>query len=95
MHPHHRSVGNGSHDGRNPTTSTQQNHCLNLERLSQDKYDRFEAWLRENGAQFDLVSFIYLFVCSCVCVCVVVVVVVVVVVRVEGSTGIVRTCVFL
>ena len=24
-------------------------------RPSQDKYDRFEAWLRENGAQFDLV----------------------------------------
>jgi hypothetical protein len=25
------------------------------ERPSQDKYDRFEAWLRENGGQFDLV----------------------------------------
>ena len=23
---------------------------------SLDKYERFEAWLRENGAQFDLVS---------------------------------------
>ena len=26
------------------------------ERPSQDKFDRFEAWLKENGAQFDLVS---------------------------------------
>ena len=23
-----------------------------------DKYDRFEAWLRENGAKFDLVSYL-------------------------------------
>jgi len=23
---------------------------------SQDKFDRFEAWLRENGARFDMVS---------------------------------------
>lgn len=26
------------------------------ERPSQDKFDRFESWLKENGAQFDLVS---------------------------------------
>jgi hypothetical protein len=26
------------------------------ERQSLDKFERFEAWLRENGAQFDLVS---------------------------------------
>jgi hypothetical protein len=24
----------------------------------QDKYDRFEGWLKENGAQFDLVSYL-------------------------------------
>eukprot|EP00934_Nitzschia_sp_Nitz4_P008335 Nitzschia sp. Nitz4//scaffold47_size129522//117119//119009//NITZ4_003570-RA/size129522-snap-gene-0.190-mRNA-1//1//CDS//3329552857//8325//frame0 len=27
-----------------------------VERPSQDKYDRFEAWLRENGAQFELLE---------------------------------------
>ena len=27
-----------------------------LARPTQDKYERFEVWLRENGAQFDLVS---------------------------------------
>ena len=32
------------------------------QRTSVDKYERFESWLRENGAQFDLVS--YLFVIS-------------------------------
>ena len=34
------------------------NHQSNVgsQRPSQEKYDRFEAWLRENGAQFDLVS---------------------------------------
>lgn len=26
------------------------------ERPGQDKYDRFELWLRENGAQFDMVG---------------------------------------
>lgn len=31
------------------------------ERPTQDKYDRFEAWLRENGAQFDMVGFIPLY----------------------------------
>ena len=25
---------------------------------SQDKYERFESWLRENGAQFNLVSIV-------------------------------------
>jgi len=28
----------------------------NVERPCMDKYDRFELWLRENGAQFDMVS---------------------------------------
>jgi hypothetical protein len=36
--------------------SRQSNAHAGSERPVQDKYDRFEAWLRENGAQFDLVS---------------------------------------
>lgn len=36
--------------------SRQSNINPDSERPGQDKYDRFEAWLRENGAQFDLVS---------------------------------------
>jgi hypothetical protein len=65
MHPRLHSI-NGSCDdsgggsGRNPTSSPpshhHRHHNIGLERPTQDKYDRFEAWLRENGAQFDLVS---------------------------------------
>jgi hypothetical protein len=34
----------------------QTNHHAGSEKPLQDKYDRFEAWLRENGGNFDLVS---------------------------------------
>ena len=34
----------------------------NAERPCMDKYDRFELWLRENGAQFEMVSLCYSFV---------------------------------
>lgn len=30
-------------------------HAVVPERPTQDKYDLFEQWLRENGAQFDMV----------------------------------------
>jgi hypothetical protein len=37
---------------------SRQSHAnVGLARPPQDKYDRFEAWLRKNGAQFDLVSY--------------------------------------
>ena len=40
-----------------PPQQMQQRHQHNVNRPPLDKYERFEFWLRENGAQFDLVSF--------------------------------------
>jgi hypothetical protein len=34
----------------------QTNQHAGSEKPLQDKYDRFETWLRENGGNFDLVS---------------------------------------
>jgi hypothetical protein len=38
-----------------------------LDDLHQDKYDRFEDWLRENGAQFDMVGLRELVACCIGC----------------------------
>ena len=37
-------------------SSRQVNINIGSQRPPQDKYERFEAWLKDNGAQFDLVS---------------------------------------
>jgi hypothetical protein len=38
---------------------SQSSNVVDTDRPSQDKFDRFEAWLRENGAQFDRVSLVF------------------------------------
>ena len=56
----------GADSGENSNTTTTTNNIVGY-RPPLDKYERFEAWLRENGAVFDMVR---LCVCVCVCVCV-------------------------
>ena len=46
-----RQLNNSNNNNNNLVGSNQ--------RLPRDKYERFEVWLKENGAQFNLVSFFF------------------------------------
>ncbi|MGK3744470.1 MAG: hypothetical protein ACI8RD_004637 [Bacillariaceae sp.] len=54
-----------NNDSNNSSRLTQQQQQQQMQQRQQhnvnqpplDKYERFESWLKENGAQFDLVSF--------------------------------------
>jgi hypothetical protein len=56
-HPNNDSNNSSRLNQQQPQQQMQQRHQHNVNRPPLDKYERFESWLRENGAQFDLVSF--------------------------------------